>query len=122
MQVDGNENIPFSLFISSQRRRKIMQSIMSKAEKEKRDGEKILNNYKKQLAEKLAREQVETVGGVKSQNTSRLGASSGMKSERNGETEAMKLVSQKLMEISSFQGEPPDPEILLSILNKKSIV
>jgi len=122
MQVDGNENIPFSLFISSQRRRKIMQSIMSKAEKEKRDGEKILNNYKKQLAEKLAREQVETVGGVKSQNTSRLGASSGMKSERNGETEAMKLVSQKLMEISSFQGEPPDPEILLSILNKKSVV
>ena len=99
-----------------------MQSIMSKAEKEKRDGEKILNNYKKQLAEKLAREQVETVGGVKSQNTSRLGASSGMKSERNGETEAMKLVSQKLMEISSFQGEPPDPEILLSILNKKSVV
>ena len=97
MQVDGNENIPFSLFISSQRRRKIMQSIMSKAEKEKRDGEKILNNYKKQLAEKLAREQVETVGGVKSQNTSRLGASSGMKSERNGETEAMKLVSQKLL-------------------------
>lgn len=28
MKIDGNENIPFSLFISSQRRRKIMQSMM----------------------------------------------------------------------------------------------
>jgi len=28
MKIDGNEHIPFSLFISSQRRRKIMQAMM----------------------------------------------------------------------------------------------
>ena len=63
MQIDGNENIPFSLFISSQRRRKIIQSMRAKDEVLKKDGEKILNNYKKQLAEKLAREQAEAEGG-----------------------------------------------------------
>lgn len=70
--------------------------MQSKSEKEKKEGDKILNNYKKQLAEKLAREQAETVGFNKSNNGSRLGASSGMRSEKNeknGETEAMKLVS-----------------------------
>ena len=59
MNIDGNENIPFSLFISSQRRRKILQSMWANDDKVKKDGEKILGNYKKQLAEKLAREQAE---------------------------------------------------------------
>lgn len=56
MKVEGNENIPFSLFISSMRRKKIMQSMMATDERQKREGEKILNNYKKQLAERMARE------------------------------------------------------------------
>tara|TARA_B110000305_G_C18975904_1_gene419343 strand:+ start:267 stop:410 length:144 start_codon:yes stop_codon:yes gene_type:complete len=47
MNVDGNENIPFSLFISSQRRRKILQSMWANDDKVKKDGEKILGNYKK---------------------------------------------------------------------------
>ena len=62
MQIDGNENIPFSLFISSCRRRKILQSMWGKDEKTKKSGEKVLGNYKKQLAEKLAREQAENQG------------------------------------------------------------
>ena len=62
MQIDGNENIPFSLFISTCRRRKIIQSMQSNDEGVKRDGEKILNNYKKQLAERLAREHAEAAG------------------------------------------------------------
>ena len=56
MQVGGNKNIPFSLFISSQRRRKIIQSMQGKNDGDRKEGEKILNNYKKQLAEKRARE------------------------------------------------------------------
>ena len=49
MKIDGNEHIPFSLFISSQRRRKIMQAMMPdpKVPQLQKDGEKILNNYKK---------------------------------------------------------------------------
>jgi hypothetical protein len=49
MKIDGNENIPFSLFISSQRRRKILQAMpgWAKDDNVKKDGEKILNNYKK---------------------------------------------------------------------------
>jgi hypothetical protein len=47
MQIDGNENIPFSLFISSQRRRRILASMWATDDKVKKDGEKILNNYKK---------------------------------------------------------------------------
>ena len=47
MKVEGNENIPFSLFISSMRRKKIMQSMMASDDRQKREGEKILNNYKK---------------------------------------------------------------------------
>jgi centrin-1 len=47
MQIDGNTNIPFSLFISSSRRRKILQSMWAKDDKLKKEGEKILGNYKK---------------------------------------------------------------------------
>jgi hypothetical protein len=45
--VAENPNIPFSLFISSYRRRKILDAMMSKEKNKKEDGEKILNNYKK---------------------------------------------------------------------------
>ena len=47
MQIDGNQNIPFNLFISCMRRRKIIQSMQGKSESDKREGDKILNNYKK---------------------------------------------------------------------------
>ena len=47
MQIEGNENIPFSIFISARRRRFILQSMTGKDEKVKKNGEKILSNYKK---------------------------------------------------------------------------
>ena len=63
MQVKGNENVPFSLFITSHRRKQILNSMMENDnDQKKKDGEKILNNYKKQLAERLAREQAENGG------------------------------------------------------------
>ena len=40
--------MPFSLFVSSKRRQKILDSMMEKDEK-KIEGDKILNNYKRQL-------------------------------------------------------------------------
>lgn len=71
MQIDGNKNVPFSLFISSQRRRKIIQSMQGKSEGDKREGEKILNNYKKQLAEKMARDHMENIGNTSNKFKSR---------------------------------------------------
>lgn len=68
MQVKGNENVPFSLFITSHRRKQILNSMMENDnDQKKKDGEKILNNYKKQLAERLAREQAEN-GGMEMSN------------------------------------------------------
>ena len=44
MKIDGNEHIPFSLFITCQRRRKILQAMpgWTKDANVKKDGEKIL--------------------------------------------------------------------------------
>ena len=39
-----------------------MQSMMAADSNVRQDGEKILNNYKKQLAERMAREQAEAEG------------------------------------------------------------
>jgi uridine kinase len=74
MKIDNNENIPFSLFISTQRRRKILQSMWSENERERKEGEKILANYKKQLAEKMAREQMEKTGIPSPKSASRKSA------------------------------------------------
>jgi len=60
MQIDGTDNIPFSLFISAQRRRKILNAMWSSDDQSKKEGEKILGNYKKQLAEKAAREHIDS--------------------------------------------------------------
>ncbi len=58
--MDSDDKIiPFSIFISTYRRKKILAAMMGKTNKEKEDGARILNNYKKQLAEKLAREKAE---------------------------------------------------------------
>lgn len=39
---------------------------------------------------------------------------------KNKENEEQKLIQKKLQEISCFQGEPPEAEMLLKILDKKS--
>lgn len=58
MKEKDNENMPFSLFVSYKRRQKIIDSMKESGGK-RIEGEKILNNYKKQLAERMAREKVE---------------------------------------------------------------
>ena len=47
LQHNDEQELPFSLFISSKRRRKLLDSMMSENEDERRKGEIILNNYKK---------------------------------------------------------------------------
>jgi hypothetical protein len=60
MKMNGNENVPFSLYISTHRRQQILAAMMEEDNsKKKQDGEKILTNYKRQLAERLAREQAD---------------------------------------------------------------
>lgn len=50
--------MPFSLYVSKERRKQIMASMMPMENRSKADGEKILHNYKRQLAEKVAREKI----------------------------------------------------------------
>ena len=52
--------MPFQLFISSFRRKKILESMMGESAEQRMMGEKILENYKKQLADRMARERLET--------------------------------------------------------------
>lgn len=52
--------MPFQLFISSFRRKKILESMMGETPDQRMMGEKILENYKKQLADRMARERLES--------------------------------------------------------------
>ena len=93
MKINGMD-IPFGLYVSTHRRRQILQSMMIDNENEdeeekkqivyetdkkkdekrqkKKDGEKILTNFKKSLAEQKAREEAEKPMSQKS-NKSRKG-------------------------------------------------
>lgn len=59
--------------------------------------------------------------GSRNSKRSRMGqtASSIASSKKDKETEAKKLIQSKLIEISNFNGQPPDAEILLEILKSK---
>jgi hypothetical protein len=46
-KLENNENAPFQLFISGYRRRKILDSMMGTTDQKKKEGEKILENYKR---------------------------------------------------------------------------
>ena len=111
MTIENNENIPFSLFISTKRRKHILHSMFHENEEMRKKGERILSNYKKQLAEKLAREHIEKAGQTPSKRIpgSRGSARSNMTktmtsfksgktaksskaAEREKESEAQKLI------------------------------
>ena len=52
--------MPFSLFISCERRRRLLDAMMADGETARTKGDMILNNYKKQIAERMAREKVDS--------------------------------------------------------------
>lgn len=109
-KLENNENAPFQLFISGYRRKMILQSMMSKDPQKKRDGDKILENYKKQLAERMAREkiQLQALSGQTSAKTS-----SKRSAKDNAEYRVKRLQSYNSNEV-------PDPDILKQILEQKS--
>lgn len=57
-KLEKNENAPFQLFISGWRRKMILDSMMATDDVKRKQGEKILENYKKQLADRMTREKV----------------------------------------------------------------
>jgi hypothetical protein len=100
--------MPFSLFVSSYRRKKILDAMMSKDKSKREVGEKIMTNYKKQIAEKMAREKAE-------KGDSMMSSSSKGKSKKGDESDKHSSIKQKFNE-----GEAMEPEVLLSILHRKS--
>ena len=56
------DDLPFSLFISMQRRRKLIDALLhigDRDSKKYKEGENIMNNYRKQLVNKMARDRVD---------------------------------------------------------------
>jgi hypothetical protein len=116
--VDSEDKIiPFSIFISTYRRKKILAAMMGKTTKEKEEGARILNNYKKQLAEKLAREKAER-GEVLSSTTYSKGKSA-MTSKVSDKKSAKSTKSSKRHQNGGDLNsvEAMEPEILLRILH-----
>lgn len=83
---------------------------MSNNDKSKKEGEHIMSNYKKQLAEKMAREKINKGDMTIS---SKISTKSGKKKSDDG-----RFGSSPAQEMTS--NEPPEPEVLLSILHRKS--
>lgn len=67
----SNENMPFSLFVSQYRRQKILDSIMSKQPENKAKGEKMIENYKKNVAYRMAKESLEELSNEESEYQSK---------------------------------------------------
>ena len=98
--------------------------MMGREKNRKEEGEKILNNYKKQIVEKMARDKAERGETI---------LSSAMSSSKNKRTCTMKGKGG-MDDYSGFGGgfkpmgsgldmnsnEPPEPEVLLSILHRRS--
>jgi len=87
--------------------------MMSKDEKKKAEGEHILNNYRNQLSQRMAREKVDR-GDIfeRAQNSRRGGdAANSMAQDDNQD-----FMSKRM---ANFEIDVPDSNVLLSILNRK---
>lgn len=82
----------------------ILDSMMSDKQEERRQGEKILENYKKQLADRMAREKIQ-LQALSASNS--MGGKSGSR-KSNKEVEEFRM--KRLQTYNS--NEVPDPEIL----------
>ena len=82
----------------------ILDSMMSDKQEERRQGEKILENYKKQLADRMAREKIQ-LQALSASNS--MGGKSG---SRKSNKEAEEFRMKRLQTYNS--NEDPDPEIL----------
>lgn len=83
----------------------ILDSMQGKTEKSRKMGEKILENYKKQLAERMAQQKID----FERQNVSKM---SSKLSEKDMDKEDLKM--KRFQSLNS--SEVPDPEIFNQIL------
>ena len=113
LQGSQDQELPFSLFISSKRREKLLDSMMSTDPKKKADGEHILNNYRKQLAERMAREKVDRGDIFERANHSKFGMGA---AQNQFSAEDQDFMSKR---IANFDNDVPDSNVLLAILKKK---
>jgi len=121
LKVDSEDKIiPFSIFISTYRRKKILDAMMGKTMKEREEGSRILNNYKKQLAERMARQRAEKGESLSAMSKSHKVSASGASSAKNSKAEKKSARESKKREARSellaSVGEVMEPEILLRIL------
>ena len=111
LQKDQEQELPFSLFISSKRRQKLLDSMMEKNQNKRDEGQHILNNYRKQLAERMAREKVDRGDIFDRAQNSRRGAAQSQEEE-----EKQDFMTRRM---ANFDLEVPDSNVLLAILNRK---
>lgn len=96
--------------------------MMNPNKSRKEEGDKILNNYKKQIAEKMAREKAERGEAISSGNASRK-RTFNKSSFRDDDDDFMignKSGFGGKVDMNMNMNEPPEPEVLLSILHRKS--
>ena len=105
-KLEKNENAPFPLFISGWRRKMILDSMWAKNEADRKYGEKILENYKKQLADRMARYKI----NMQAQNNTQQNKSSA--SKLSGANDTSKQDEFKMKRFQSYNSnEVPDPEV-----------
>ena len=92
--------------------------MMENDEKKKKDGEHILNNYRKQLAERMAREKVDR-GDIfeRAQNSRRGGAAASSHHNMDQHEDRQDFMTRRM---ANFEIDVPDSNVLLAILNRKS--
>ena len=92
---------------------------MATDEKKRADGAHILNNYRKQLAERMAREKVDRGDIFERAQNSRRGGAAASSTNYNGDAQDDK---QDFMtrRMANFEIDVPDSNVLLAILNRKS--
>lgn len=111
-KLEKNENAPFPLFISGWRRKMILDSMWAKNEADRKYGEKILENYKKQLADRMARDKI----AMQAATTQPQNKTSTTK--RSGGHDTAKQDEFKMKRFQSYaSNEVPDPEVFNQILN-----
>lgn len=97
----------------------------SKAKRE--EGDKILNNYKKQIAEKMAREKAErgeTLSNSGGQATRKRTFNKSSYNNNHDDDSDMMMgggtgFANRMNDINNMN-EPPEPEVLLSILHRRN--
>lgn len=98
--------------------------MMGKTNKEKEEGTRILNNYKKQLAEKMAREKAERGESLSntaySMKKSTAGSSKGGKDKKsNKSSKSARKQKQAEAAAAAMSMDSMEPDILLRILHGK---